>query len=51
VGINSTRRKNSFSIFVDGMFTTLLERPFTKVFDVMAQIATNPCVYRGCHAD
>jgi hypothetical protein len=32
-------------IFVDAIFTTLFERPFTNVFDVIAQIAAFSCVY------
>jgi hypothetical protein len=38
------RRKTFFIIFVDAIFTTLLERPFTDVFDVMAQIPAAACV-------
>jgi len=34
-----------FIIFVDAIFTTLFERPFTNVFDVMAQTAAPACVY------
>jgi hypothetical protein len=34
-----------FSIFVDAMFTTLFERPFTKVFDVMAPAPAFASVY------
>jgi hypothetical protein len=40
-----------FIIFVDGIFTTLFECPFTNVFDVTAQTQVFPCVYRGCNAD
>jgi hypothetical protein len=40
-----------FIIFVDRMFTNLFERPFTKVFDALAQTSANPCVYRAGHAD
>jgi hypothetical protein len=40
-----------FIHFVDRMFTNLFERPFTKVFDALAQSSANSCVYRGCHAD
>jgi hypothetical protein len=50
-GNKSARRKNFFIIFIDAMFTTLFERPFTKVLEVIAQIAANTCVYRACHAD
>ena len=34
-----------FIIFVDAIFTTLFERPFTNVFDVMAQTPARACVY------
>jgi hypothetical protein len=34
-----------FIIFVDAIFTTLLERLFTNVFDVIAQTATISCLY------
>jgi hypothetical protein len=40
-----------FIIFVDAIFTTLFERPFTKVFDVTAQSPTISCLYRACNAD
>jgi hypothetical protein len=36
--------KNLFIIFVDAMFTTLFERLFTKVFDVIGQTAAPACV-------
>jgi hypothetical protein len=50
-GTNPHAAKTFFIIFVDAMFTTLFERPFTKVLEVIAQIAANTCVYRACHAD
>jgi hypothetical protein len=34
-----------FIIFVDAIFTTLFERLFTNVFDVMAQTRAPACVY------
>jgi hypothetical protein len=37
--------KTFFIIFVDAIFTTLFERPFTNVFDVMAQTPAPACVY------
>jgi hypothetical protein len=40
-----------FIIFVDAIFTILFERPFTNVFDVNAQSATNTCLYRARNAD
>jgi hypothetical protein len=46
----SVRAENYFIIFVDWMFTTLLERPFTKVFLVIAQSPANSCVYPACNA-
>jgi hypothetical protein len=39
-------RKNFFVIFVDAIFTTLIEPPFTNVFDAAAPIAAIPCL---CH--
>jgi hypothetical protein len=38
------RRKTFFIILVDAIFTTLLQRPFTKVFDVMAPTPAAACV-------
>jgi hypothetical protein len=40
-GKNSHAAKISFIIFVDAIFTTLFERLFTKVFDV---IGANPAI-------
>jgi hypothetical protein len=37
--------ENFFIIFVDAIFTTLFERLFTNVFEVIAQIAAISCVY------
>jgi hypothetical protein len=37
--------KTFFSIFVDAIFTTLFERPFTNVFDVTAPLAAPACLY------
>jgi hypothetical protein len=49
---NSPRpAKILFIIFVDRIFTTLFERLFTNVFDVIAQNPAIPCVYRARHAD
>ena len=50
-GSNTRAAKNFFIIFVDVMFTTLFERPFTKVFDVIAQTAAIPCLYLACTTD
>jgi hypothetical protein len=33
-----------FIIFVDAIFTTLFERAFTKLFDVIAAIRASSCV-------
>jgi hypothetical protein len=43
--------KNFFINFVDRIFTTLFERPFTNVFDVTEANAAISCVYRACNAD
>jgi hypothetical protein len=48
---NGPERERVFIIFVDRIFTTSLQRPFTNVFDVMAQNATIACVYRAGNAD
>jgi hypothetical protein len=40
-----------FIIFVDAIFTTLFEHPFTNVFDVIAQTIANPCPYPTGNAD
>jgi hypothetical protein len=44
-------RKNFFIIFVDAIFTNLLERLFTKVFDVIRANPWSSCLYRACNAD
>jgi len=38
-------------IFVDLIFTTSFERPFTKVFDVIGANATFACLYQARNAD
>jgi hypothetical protein len=40
-----TQRKTFFINFVDAIFTTLFERPFTNAFDVMARTPAFACVY------
>jgi hypothetical protein len=40
-----------FIIFVDAIFTTLLERLFTNAFDVIDAKAVSGCVCRARHAD
>jgi len=42
---NDVDRKTFFINFVDAIFTTLFERPFTNAFDVMAQTPGFACVY------
>jgi len=39
-----------FIIFIDAIFTTLFEPPFTKLFDVTGGTQANPCLYRACNA-
>jgi hypothetical protein len=43
-------RKNFFVIFVDAIFTTLIEPPFTNVFEVAAPVAAIACLYRAGNA-
>jgi hypothetical protein len=43
--------KTLFIIFVDAMFTTLFERLFTNVTDVIGAFYANGCVRRARHAD
>jgi hypothetical protein len=40
-----TQRKTFFINFVDAIFTTLFERPFTNAFDVTARNPSFACVY------
>ena len=40
-----------FTIFVDAIFTTLFERLFTNVFDVIGAKCANDCVCRAGNAD
>jgi len=42
--------ENSFTIFVDRIFTTLIEPPFTNVLDAAAPIAAISCLYRAGNA-
>jgi hypothetical protein len=42
---DASSARTFFIIFVDAIFTTLFERPFTNVFDVMAQTPAAACVY------
>lgn len=41
----------AFITFVDAIFTTLFERLFTNVFDVIGANRANACVYRVRNAD
>jgi hypothetical protein len=41
----------AFTIFVDRIFTTLFERPFTKLFDARCANAAFACLYRACNGD
>jgi hypothetical protein len=43
--------ENSFIIFVDRIFTTFSELPFTNVFDAIAPIAAVSCLYPACNGD
>jgi hypothetical protein len=48
---NSFTARIFFIIFVDAIFTTLFQRPFTNAFDVTGADAANSCVWRAGHAD
>jgi hypothetical protein len=41
----------SFTIFVDAMFTSLRDPPFTKAFDTADASPAGPCVVQRCIAD
>ena len=43
--------QGSFIIFVDPIFTTFIERAFTNVFDVIAEINAAACLWRAGNAD
>ena len=43
--------QNFFINFIDGMFTTLLERLFTNALDVIDAKSARDCVCRARHAD
>jgi len=51
VRTNWGHRENFFIIFVDRIFTTLFDPPFTNVFDAPAPIAAIACLYRAGNAD
>jgi hypothetical protein len=44
-------RKNFFTIFVDGMFTTFIARLFTNASDALNEIRAMSCVLHVGHAD
>jgi hypothetical protein len=46
-----SRPRFLFIIFVDAIFTTLFERLFTNVFDVIGAKSANSCVCRARNAD
>jgi len=48
---NPHRAEYSFVIFVDEIFTTLFEPPFTNVSDAIAPIAAISCLYRAGNGD
>ena len=43
-------RRNSFTIFVDRIFTNSIEPLFTNIFDAFAPIAAIACLYRAGNA-
>jgi hypothetical protein len=43
--------RNFFIIFVDAIFTTLLEPLFTNALDVIGAKLMKSCVWRARHAD
>ena len=44
-------RQIAFIIFVDAIFTTLLDAAFTNAFDVIACFQARACVWRAGRAD
>ena len=44
-------RQGSIIIFVDRIFTTFIERAFTNVSDVIAEINAVACLWRAGNAD
>jgi len=42
--------ENSFTIFVDRIFTNSIEPLFTNIFDAFAPIAAIACLYRAGNA-
>jgi hypothetical protein len=44
-------RAEFFTFFVDRIFTTLVERPFTNVFGVIALYNLASCLWLLCNVD
>jgi len=44
-------RQFAFTVFVDAMFTTLLEALFTNAFDVTPRFQARACVWRTGRGD
>jgi len=40
-----------FTIFIDWIFTSFVERPFTNVFNATSRLNATACLYRACNAD
>jgi hypothetical protein len=38
-------------MFVDWIFTSFVERPFTNVFNATPRLNAAACLYRACNAD
>jgi hypothetical protein len=49
--IETATQQKSFSIFVDRIFTTSTQSPFTNAFDAIAPIAGIACLCPVGHAD
>ena len=50
-GTHTGTRKNLFIIFVDGMFTTFIARPFTKTSHGLKRMCGISCVVPAGNAD
>jgi len=48
---NGTASIRAFTGFVDAMFTTLLQAPFTNAFDVTPRFQARACVWRAGRCD
>jgi hypothetical protein len=49
--IETETRQEFFSIFVDRIFTTSIQAPFTNAFEAIAQVPAIACRCRVGHAD